>query len=273
MDTRPPAGWDDATLQTRDPRSRSNDALVLRENRAGDSSAASVGISSLSSVGRHRDPQSHKRWRRSILVLATLMGVGAGSIGAQIFLMEPIESPPAGAHSTPTSSTQRNATTFPPTAIAEVAILTASEDVSVNAEKPDEPAGHNPILRVDGTPQVISYLKFKLENVGDRVTRLVLMLYSTTGSQEGFSVHIVDHSNWDQSTVTFANAPPIGEEIGVSGSFRANSIVQVELDSFVAGVGEYSLALVSKSRTLIGFASLDSDISRPQLLVRTERMP
>lgn len=262
----------DEELRTPDNPSRTDDSPPLRRNPDEGRVAEPSQPEPSTAAGRHRDPQSDQRWRHSIMLLVALTLAGAAAIGARSFLPNPID--PTAQPSTP--STSASATTSPATSpetspVGRVAIITAVEDGTVDADRPDRTAGDNPALRVDGSPQAVTYLKFRVDDVGARITRTVLMIYSTTGSPDGFTVSTVDTSGWDESTITFTNAPPIGEPIGSSGSFRAEAVIQVELERFIVGPGFYTIALSTSSETRIGFASTESNDTKPQLLIRSEQ--
>jgi len=154
-----------------------------------------------------------------------------------------------------------------------VFILSATEDGTVDASNPGAVAGNNKVLWVDAEPQVVSYLKFRVDDVDDGVTRAVLMMYATTGSPDGFSVYLVPDVAWDEATITYETAPTLGALLGAAGSFGEGSVVEVELDPFIFDLGDYALALVTDASTRMGFGSTESDVVGPQLLILTDNQP
>lgn len=216
----------------------------------------------------HRGPRRHRRWR---------VGDGTGVallLAATILVAVVFGLLPNDENDTANTSDRvsQPASTVALTTIpgGRVGVFNATEDGAVYASEPGAHAGSNKVLWVDATPQVVSYLKFRVDDIDDRVTRTILMLQATTGSPTGFSVHQVPNVAWDQATITYMTAPTVGEPLGSVGSFRSGSIVEVELDPFIEGVGDYAIALVTDSSTRMGFGSTESNGPVPQLLIRSE---
>ena len=73
---------------------------------------------------------------------------------------------------------------------------------------------------------------------------------------------------WSESTITYGNAPPIGDLITSSEPFDARQWTSVDLTSLVRGNDTYSIVLITFNGTPFSLASRDA-ISpyRPQLVV------
>ena len=76
------------------------------------------------------------------------------------------------------------------------------------------------------------------------VVRATLQLLTSSKSTAGFTVHRVASTTWGETTITYANAPPIGDRIGrSSGANRADTYVSVDVTPLVTRSGLVSLAV------------------------------
>lgn len=186
-------------------------------------------------------------------------------------------SAPTGAPTTqPTAQPTTNPTVEPttqptaqPTAPANTVSLTFNPvaDVYVDAANPTAQYGAAEDLRTGASPEQVSYLRFSVQGVsGRRVTRVLLKLYTNSGSNDGFRVQQVSDNTWPEMSTNYDNRPALGALIVASGSHGAH-YVTVDITGYVTGDGTYSLALTSTSTKSLRYRSREASANPPQLIV------
>jgi len=145
--------------------------------------------------------------------------------------------------------------------------VTATADAYVSAASPSSNEGDGVSLRVDGDPTVVAYLRFVLPASVTGVTKATLSLHATSDLPSGIEVHSVS-APWDESTVTFTNAPPPGALVGSSGPITSGSWVDIDVTAAAANGGVVDLALVDPSTRAAAFDTRDT-ASPPRLVVQT----
>jgi hypothetical protein len=155
-------------------------------------------------------------------------------------------------------------------ALSSTYTLSADADAYVNADRPDANYGSATALRVDGSPDVRSYLRFRVHGLtGDTVVkRATLRLYAKSRSSVGHDARIVTDNGWDEATITYANAPAIGGVVGSSGPFSADGYVDVDVTPLVSGNGTFSVAVTTAGSTAISYLSRETG-GQPQLEIET----
>jgi hypothetical protein len=148
------------------------------------------------------------------------------------------------------------------------AAVPASADASVVASRPRQSFGSGPSLRVGGAPAARSYLRFDLRGVRSKVTSATLRLYARTGSRGGFVVRSVSASTWGERT-TWRRAPPLSGSRVASGPVKSGEWTAVDVTRLIKSGRLVGLALASRSKAAMVFASSEAGAHRPQLLVRT----
>ncbi len=172
----------------------------------------------------------------------------------------------AGNHSNPTSAT--NVTTLAP---PSTSTIPASADAWVYANLPNNNYGTSTQLRVDASPDTLSYLIFDIPALAGPVTRATLRLYANTAQSTGYDVHAVSSTTWGEQTLTYNNAPSFDPAVaGSSGPVAAGTWTQVDITSLISGPGPVSIALTTTSSTALSLVSLDSGgADVPQLILDT----
>jgi len=122
---------------------------------------------------------------------------------------------------------------------------------------------------VDGSPIVSSYLRFNIQGVSGRVTRVTLRVYANSSSSTGYTVYTVVNNTWTETTINYNNAPPVGSPAGSSGAFSTGVWTTVDISSLVTGNGTINLALATSNSTAVSLASRESGANAPQLIVET----
>ena len=144
-------------------------------------------------------------------------------------------------------------------------------DTYVDASAPIANNRSKLYIRVDHSPIVNSYLRFTVQGVGS-TSSVILRPYAETSSSTGLTVHRVSDTGWDESQVTYNNAPLIGSAIHSTGSFSGGKWLTIEVSSVVKGDGSYAFALTTPSSTSIKVTSREGT-NKPQFLVSAPASP
>ena len=148
--------------------------------------------------------------------------------------------------------------------------FTAVADAYVAADFATTNYGLSGTLRTDASPDYRSYLRFNVGDLGGPVTNATLRLYTTSSSSTGYQVNSVSSQNWEESTITYANAPAVGPVIGSSGNFASGNWISVDVTSLVNGNGVYDLAITTTNTNNMNFNSRDATAGNwPQLVIQT----
>jgi chitodextrinase len=148
--------------------------------------------------------------------------------------------------------------------------FTPAADSYVSASKSTTNYGTATSLRIDASPQQVSYLTFDLSGVVGNVTSVTLRLYAEANGSQGCTVMPVADTGWGETTITWANAPTPGGAVASCSSFTSGSWVDVDLSgaNLVSGDGTLSLAISDPSSTATRFSSREGT-NPPQLVVVT----
>lgn len=150
----------------------------------------------------------------------------------------------------------------------EILIFAPSADTYSNESLPDLNYGFASILRTDLSPLMRTYLRFQLDGLMEPITRVRLRMFAETSSNKGYEVFTLATSNWSEESLSYNNAPALGQLIAASSSFTLNQWVDTDVTPVVLGDGPLDLAVTTLSTTTIRFGSRESiDDRRPLLLV------
>jgi len=184
----------------------------------------------------------------------------------------PLPTKPSGSSSTSTATM-----TQPPAATATLAAtspaggtvtFTAIADSYVESSNPATNYGSSTQIRVDGSPDVRSYLRFNVQGLSGAVTNATLRVYGNSAQSPGYDARGVANNTWVESSIIYSNAPPVGNVIGSSGNVNANTWTSVNVSSYITGNGTYTLGLTTSGSTAISLASRES-ANPPQLVIQT----
>lgn len=158
-----------------------------------------------------------------------------------------------------------------PAAAAGTAKLTFTPvaDSYVSQTKPKRNYGSGSALRVDGSPVLRSYLLFDIQGLSGPIETAKLRLFANDSSTTGFDLDTVTDNSWQETSLTYKNAPPIGSVAATSQPFSANTWVSIDVTALISGNGKWALALTSRDNKSIGFASRESGAHAPQLIIVT----
>jgi hypothetical protein len=96
-----------------------------------------------------------------------------------------------------------------------------------------------------------------------------LRLYANSGTTIGCKVFAVPNTGWGERTITYNNAPPLGNQVGSIGAFRSSSWITIDVTPLVTGNGTFSLAITGLNATAVSLASRESGSFVPQLVITT----
>jgi Right handed beta helix region len=154
----------------------------------------------------------------------------------------------AGGSSSPTAATARptHGSGFLPMA-----------DATVEAMSPRATDGNSKSLRSSAWPETRSYLGFEIPEFSGDVTKAVLALRALKGTHSGFEVYLAE-GQWQEQSVTFANAPSLTRVLDSSGSVERGDLVRLNVTQAVERSGVITLAIVTSGRHPVSVASRES---------------
>src|SRR5262245_31833813 len=124
-------------------------------------------------------------------------------------------------------------------------------------------------LKAQGAPEMRSYLRFNVSGLSGVVTNATLRLYARASSSTGYSVRGVAQNSWNESTITWRNAPAVSPTITASsGPLSAGVWSEVNVTPLVNGNGTFSFALTSTAATAVSLASRETGANAPELIVQ-----
>lgn len=172
------------------------------------------------------------------------------------------------------SSFLSNAASAAASQAATVNTFNPVADAYVNSSSPDSNYGKNVSLRVDGSPVVRSYLRFDLSGLNsDLIQTAVLRIYANSASATGYSVHALANDQWNETSITYSNAPAAGTILNDSHPFNAGVWTVVDISSYVHGDGNYDVVLTTSDITAINLAAREAADKAPQLVVTSASAP
>ena len=146
-------------------------------------------------------------------------------------------------------------------------------DSYVHSGQPARNYGSSNSLRTDGSPEILSYLKFNVPSVAGTITNVTLRVQagSSLNSGTGVTVHTVLDTSWNESTITYASAPVVGTPVETVGTpIGSGDWIEFDLTGLVSGPGLLSVALTSSNNRALRLDSRESGSnSSPQLVIAT----
>jgi hypothetical protein len=158
---------------------------------------------------------------------------------------------------------------FPSAASAYSQRFSATADSYVSAGAPASNYGTATRLWVAGSPTMNSYLQFNVElPTGATVTGATLLLYAGSGSTlTGFQAYAVTNTTWNETGITFANAPPLGAQLGASGEWSTAGYKPVILRASYIHPGLNSIGVATTGLSGKSFYSREAGVNAPSLIV------
>ena len=146
----------------------------------------------------------------------------------------------------------------------------AEADAHVDRANPNANYGSKTYLTVDNSPALRSYVRFNVSGLkGAQIISARLRLYSLYASSSGFSVVKISNNSWSETGITYKTAPTLGSTIRTSGSFNANTWLDLDVTGVVTGEGQVTFALTPSSSNAFTLASREREyhIYAPILMV------
>ena len=160
----------------------------------------------------------------------------------------------------------------PASAATTTTTFTAAADAYVSQAQPNRKFGGVTELRAQAPPSEFrSYLRFDVQGVAGTVSRATLRL-RPTGAATAFSARAVAPGSWNESNITWRNAPALGSAAG-SSTLGADGWTTTDVTALVSGNGSVSVGLTTASATLVTLASREVALSAPQLVVESVVAP
>jgi hypothetical protein len=125
------------------------------------------------------------------------------------------------------------------------------------------------MIRFDASPVVNGYLTFNVQGLGGSVASAKLRIYANSSSTVGCKVFAVPDVSWGERTITYNNAPALGNQISSYGAIRSSTWIEIDVTPLVTGNGTFSLALAGINGTAVSLASRESGTYVPQLVITT----
>jgi hypothetical protein len=182
----------------------------------------------------------------------------------------PTASPSPGPTPSPTTSptpTPSPSPTQTPTGI--VLTFSPAADATIQAAYPDTNYGGTGKVNADASPTQDFLMRFNVSGVaGRRVVQARLALACLNGSNSGGRFSSAS-SNWTESSVTWATAPPAGTQLATLGAVVSGLVYEVDVTPLVTGDGSFSVRVGSASSDGADYASRENSVLalRPVLLV------
>jgi chitodextrinase len=127
-------------------------------------------------------------------------------------------------------------------------------DAYVNAGSPTSKYGSATSLRLDGSPEVDTWLHFTTSGLQPKVTSAVLRIYANGKNSSGFDVH-TSSAAWSESTISFATAPAFGSVVASADPTSAAGWVEVPVTATVTANGDITFVLTQTGPTAVSYAS------------------
>jgi myo-inositol-hexaphosphate 3-phosphohydrolase len=153
-------------------------------------------------------------------------------------------------------------------------VFTPAADTYVSAAEPATNFGLEPTVLADAEPEAQAFLRFVVSGTGglapDRATlRLTVSAERGAPSDRAGTVHAISDTAWGETTLTFADRPPIDDPplATIAGPVEAGDVVDLDVTGAVAADGTFVFALVSDSSNGVRYISREGGAGTPQLLL------
>jgi calcineurin-like phosphoesterase family protein len=153
-----------------------------------------------------------------------------------------------------------------PTAVTSLLTFPAEADAYVTSRTSGRNFGSISALRIDGSPDIRSFLRFDLGGLGVPISRATLRLFAASTTSGGINVHGVSTNSWGEATLTYRNKPRVLSATGSAGPIRGGTWVEWDVTSLLRSTGQVSFALTTTNSTAIRLMSRESS-APPQLVI------
>jgi len=153
-----------------------------------------------------------------------------------------------------------------------VITLTPVADAYVNETNATSNYGTANVLRTDQSAELDSYLRFDVKGLTGYITKATLRVYANTQSSIGYTLYQVADNTWDEYTITFNTAPPVGNMIGDSGPFSSNTWTSIDMTPLINSDGLISVAMLSSDGKTNSYSSKEGSYP-PELVIELSSNP
>ena len=162
-------------------------------------------------------------------------------------------------------------TVAPPAPPGSSFTMNPAADAYVKSDAPSNTYGAAARLRVDGVPQVNSYLRFDVTGVNGPVASAKLRMFVVDAATNAGAVYPVTPL-WVETgagAITWANAPPItGTPLPAAGPAPLNAWVEFDVTAAVAGNGPVAFAVKGVASDTAYYSSKEGT-AKPELVITT----
>jgi acid phosphatase type 7 len=174
---------------------------------------------------------------------------------------------------TPLVSNTPTFTPTPTTVSSGPLTFTPVADSYVDSANPTVNNGSATTLRVDGSPDVRSYIRFNVTGLSGSVSNATLRILANSSNSQGIRALGVADNTWGETTINYTNAPPLGSLLASSPGFTTGTWISLNVTSYITGNGTFSVGVNTLSGTATSLASRQSGANSPQLVVTTSGGP
>ena len=132
---------------------------------------------------------------------------------------------------------------------------------------PNRNYGGATTLQLEASPVLRAYIRFDIKGLKGIIKTAQLRVFAMTNSPAGYDLRIVSDSTWQEKTITYKNAPPVGSVAATSQPVSANTWVSIDVTRLISGNGKLALALTSPNGGPLRMASRESGRYAPQIIV------
>jgi hypothetical protein len=157
--------------------------------------------------------------------------------------------PPSTTTLPPTTTVPPSTTTTQPDEIGADVVVPVADDTSVEADDPNEFFGSSDelVAETNGPEIERSLLRFEVEEIPEDQVLGRVFLRMRVVDDGGTPVLAQVDGAWDETTVSWTNAPQVGADIAAVPDAPEGSYVRVDVTNFVQGPGTYEMYLVNGS--------------------------
>lgn len=150
--------------------------------------------------------------------------------------------------------------------------IIASNDTYIKDSSPNSTNGSSSNLWIDNAPNTYEVLlKFNITGVGTKqITDVKLALQTKNPSNEGGDAYLITDNNWSEQTVTWNNAPGVGQFIGSLGAVSSGTAAVLDLSSIITGDGIYSIRIKALSADAASYHSKETSGLEPRILITAQ---
>ncbi|EKD86967.1 MAG: hypothetical protein ACD_37C00089G0005 [uncultured bacterium] len=153
--------------------------------------------------------------------------------------------------------------------------IVASEDSYARKDQPNAKYGGSVTLRVDADPELISYLKFDLTSLSNKVIDKAVLKLKVDGNansgsplSKGVAVRSLENITWTEATLNYSNRPTSTNSIAsITGAKKPGDLIEVDVTPYINQKPgkKVSLSLTNYGTDGIWLSSKDASSGKPTL--------